>query len=73
MPSLPLRPPAVLALALTLACSALLTPLAANFNLVPAALLQLKDRYGVIRAQAPTALILLGVNIALIYFLAFRF
>ena len=33
-------------------CGTLLTPLAANFNLVPAALLQLKDRYGVIRAQA---------------------
>jgi len=53
-------------------CGTLLTPLAANFNLVPAALLQLKDRYGVIRAQAPTAVLLLIVNMVLMYALAFR-
>ena len=53
-------------------CGTLMTPMAANFNLVPAALLDLKDRYGVIRAQIPTALPLLGVNIALLYWLAFR-
>ncbi len=53
-------------------CGTLLTPMAANFNIVPAALLELKDRYGVIRAQAATALPLLIVNIAFIYFLAFR-
>lgn len=47
-------------------CGTLLTPMAANFNLVPAALLELKDRYGVIRAQAPTALALLLVNILLL-------
>ena len=33
-----------------------MTPMAANFNLVPAALLELKDQYGVIRAQVATAL-----------------
>ncbi|MDF7777141.1 DUF979 domain-containing protein [Sphingomonas sp. AOB5] len=53
-------------------CGTLLTPMAANFNLVPAALLELKDRNGVIKAQVATALPLLAVNIALIYLLAFR-
>ena len=45
----------------------LLTPMAANFNLVPAALLDLRDRYGVIRAQAPTALLLFGFNLFLLW------
>ncbi len=58
-------------------CGTLLTPMAANFNVVPANLLELPDRNaafnGVIRAQAPTALILLVVNIVLMYALAFRF
>jgi uncharacterized membrane protein len=53
-------------------CGTLMTPMAANFNLVPAALLELKDQYGVIRAQVATALPLLLVNILLIYVLAFR-
>jgi uncharacterized membrane protein len=53
-------------------CGTLLTPMAANFNLVPAVLLDLKDRNAVIRAQAPTATVLLAVNILLIYFLGFR-
>jgi len=53
-------------------CGTLMTPMAANFNLVPAALLELKDQYGVIRAQVATALPLLVVNILLIYLLAFR-
>ena len=52
-------------------CGTLMTPMAANFNLVPAALLDLKDQYGVIRAQVATALPLLFVNLALIYWLAF--
>lgn len=52
-------------------CGTLVTPMAANFNLVPAALLQLRDRYGVIRAQAPTAALLLAGNTALMYFLVF--
>ena len=53
-------------------CGTLMTPLAANFNLVPAALLVLPDRYAVIKAQIPTALPLLIVNIGLMYVLAFR-
>ena len=52
-------------------CGTLMTPMAANFNLVPAALLELKDQNAVIKAQIPTAIPLLLANIALIYFLAF--
>jgi uncharacterized membrane protein len=52
-------------------CGTLVTPMAANFNLVPAALLELKDQNGVIKAQVWTALPLLVVNVLLIYFLAF--
>jgi uncharacterized membrane protein len=53
-------------------CGTLLTPMAANFNIVPAVLLELDDRNGVIRAQWPTALMLLAVNLALMAWLAFR-
>jgi uncharacterized membrane protein len=53
-------------------CGTLMTPMAANFNIVPAALLELKDRYGVIRAQVPTALMLLVANIVLMAVFAFR-
>ena len=53
-------------------CGTLMTPLAANFNIVPAALLDLKDRNHVIRAQIPTALIMLAINTALMYALAFN-
>ena len=53
-------------------CGTLMTPMAANFNLVPAALLDLKDKGAVIRAQVPTALPLLAVNIVLLYWLGFR-
>lgn len=52
-------------------CGTLMTPLAANFNLVPAALLELPDRYAVIKAQTPTALPLLIANVILMYVLAF--
>jgi uncharacterized membrane protein len=48
-------------------CGTLMTPMAANFNIVPAALLDLKDKYHVIRVQVPTALIILGVNILFMY------
>ncbi len=56
-------------------CGTLMTPMAANFNVVPANLLELPDRNrmlnGVIRAQIPTALMMLAANMALMYFLAF--
>jgi uncharacterized membrane protein len=48
-------------------CGTLMTPMAANFNLVPAALLELKDRNGVIKAQVPTAVPLLAFNILLLW------
>ena len=50
-------------------CGTLLTPMAAHFNIVPAALLELPDRYGVIRAQAMTAFPLLLANVVLLYLL----
>jgi hypothetical protein len=50
----------------------LMTPMAANYNIVPAALLELKNKYQVIKVQIPTALTLLTVNVFLMYFLAFR-
>ena len=53
-------------------CGTLLTPMAANFNLVPVALLELDDSNAVIRAQLPTALPLLLVNLALMYVLVFQ-
>ena len=60
------------ALALTAGyCGTLLTPMAANFNIMPAALLEIEDKNSIIKHQAPVALILLAVHIALMYFLAF--
>lgn len=60
------------ALALTAGyCGTLLTPMAANFNVMPAALLEIEDKNSIIKHQAPVALILLAIHIALMYFLAF--
>ncbi len=42
-------------------CGTLMTPMAANFNIVPTALLDL-DEYAVIHVQIPTALMLLFIN-----------
>lgn len=53
-------------------CGTLLTPMAANYNIVPAALLELDDRYAVIRAQVKTALPLMAANLLLMYWLPFR-
>jgi uncharacterized membrane protein len=52
-------------------CGTLMTPMAANFNIVPAALLELKDRNAVIKAQIGTALPLLALNILFIWLFAF--
>ena len=52
-------------------CGTLVSPLAANFNLVPVALLELPDRWAVIRVQAPTAAVLLVINTLLMSQLAF--
>ncbi|ARJ50467.1 DUF979 domain-containing protein [Staphylococcus lutrae] len=52
-------------------CGTLLTPMAANFNTLPVALLEMKDELGVIKAQAPMAFILIVAHIVLMYLLAF--
>lgn len=52
-------------------CGTLLTPMAANFNALPVALLEMKDQNGVIKTQAPIAILLLAIHVALMYFLAF--
>lgn len=52
-------------------CGTLMTPMAANFNIVPAALLELPDQNAVIKVQVATGLMLLVANIVLLYFLMF--
>jgi uncharacterized membrane protein len=52
-------------------CGTLMTPMAANFNIVPAALLELPDKNAVIKVQVPTALTLLVANIFLLNWLLF--
>ena len=54
-------------------CGTLLTPMAANFNLVPALLLELPDKHAVIKAQIPIALVILAANVLLMYFCVYRF
>ncbi len=53
-------------------CGTLVTPMAANFNIVPAALLELPDKNAVIKVQVPTAIVLLVANVAIMYFAVFR-
>ncbi|MDR7870558.1 MAG: DUF979 domain-containing protein [Tissierellaceae bacterium] len=52
-------------------CGTLLTPMAANFNIMPAALLETRDKYSIIKSQAPFAITMLIVHILLMYFFAF--
>jgi len=60
------------ALALTAGyCGTLMTPMGANFNIVPASIMDMKNKNGVILAQVPVAGALLIVHIALMYFWAF--
>ena len=54
-------------------CGTLLTPMAANFNLVPALLLELRDPHAVIKAQAPIGVTILAANILILYFCVTRF
>lgn len=44
-------------------CGTLMTPMAANFNIVPVAILEMKDKYGVIKKQVPVAIAMLVVQI----------
>ncbi|MBS0633346.1 MAG: DUF979 domain-containing protein [Verrucomicrobia bacterium] len=54
-------------------CGTLLTPMAANFNLVPAMLLELPDKHAVIKAQVPIALVILVANVLIMWFCVYRF
>jgi uncharacterized membrane protein len=47
----------------------LMTPMAANFNIVPAALLNMRDQYGVIKYQLPYALTLWSFHVLLLWLL----
>jgi len=49
-------------------CGTLMTPMAANFNLVPAALLELKDKNQIIKVQIPSGILILIANLFLMYF-----
>lgn len=51
-------------------CGTLMTPMAANFNIVPVAMLEMKDRWGVIKNQIPTALVMIVVQIVYMLVLA---
>ncbi len=52
-------------------CGTLLTPMAANFNIVPAAVLETKNKWQIIMVQVPFAVILIAVHVALMLLLAF--
>jgi len=52
-------------------CGTLMTPMAANFNIVPAAVLETENKYRVIISQLPFALSLWAVHVVLMYTLAF--
>ena len=52
-------------------CGTLLTPMAANFNIVPTAVLETKNKWTVIKAQAPMAFAMIIVHIILMLVLAF--
>ncbi len=52
-------------------CGTLMTPMAANFNIVPAAVLDTKNKYRVIISQAPFGIALFVTHIILMYVLAF--
>lgn len=52
-------------------CGTLMTPMAANFNSLLVALMEMKDPLGVIKQQFPIAIIMLLVHIVLMCFLAF--
>lgn len=51
-------------------CGTLCTPMAANFNIVPVAILNMKDRWGVIKNQVLVAVIMLTVQIC--YMILFK-
>jgi uncharacterized membrane protein len=54
-------------------CGTLLTPMAANFNIVPVRLLELKSDFAVIRAQAPFAAAIWIFNVVVMAMCVYRF
>lgn len=53
-------------------CGTLMTPMAANFNIVPCAVLETKDqRWAVIKMQLPMALIMIVIHVILMLVLGF--
>lgn len=54
-------------------CGTLVTPMAANFNLVPVRLLELRDDTAVMRAQAPFAAAIWIFNVAAMALCVYRF
>lgn len=53
-------------------CGTLITPMGANFNIVPTSILEMEDRkWGLIKYQLPVAVILLVLHIIFMYILAF--
>jgi uncharacterized membrane protein len=62
------RPEMVAIITLTAGSSGtLMTPMAANFNIVPAALLNMRDPYGVIKFQLPFALTIWSLHVILMW------
>jgi uncharacterized membrane protein len=53
-------------------CGTLVTPMAADYNLVPAALLELRNPYGVIRAQFWSAVGIFITTVVMMWLLVFR-
>ena len=54
-------------------CGTLMTPMAANFNIVPCAVLETKDpKWSVIKAQIPMALLMIVVHIILMLAIGFK-
>lgn len=63
-----IRPEMVAVITLTAGSSGtLMTPMAANFNIVPAALLNMRDQYGVIKFQLPFALTIWSLHVILMW------
>lgn len=61
-------PALVGAVAITAAsCGTLCTPMAANFNMIPPALFEMRDQYGVIKFQAPFAAVMFAVHVVLLW------
>lgn len=52
-------------------CGTLMTPMAANFNIVPASILEMENKNSVIFVQAPIAIVMLIIHIIIMYLFAF--